>query len=307
MNPEIKQQMERIVEEYIEVEDLKSLLISFIAEKHLESSSWSQVTLCTHYMLGGVSPDIQRLAAVTELIALTLDIIDDLQDQDQRSKPWMQCPQEVTLNAVLVLLMGAVGEMGQVGVSPGAMTEMSRIIARSVNGQQKDLNASVTNAEEYLAMTQERSGSLFRLACFMGYTSLAITDETIEHLHQLADCTGLIHQIQNDMRDLVRYDTKNDLIGRKRTLPLLYLLEVEDEAFRPIQDYYAGRLSADWLLANKDELIGMIHDSGCMEYARVVQSICLQKAEEIFAQVQGEDSWKAQLKATMIGSYLEAE
>lgn len=306
MKPDIRQHLHRMVDECIYVEDLNKLLKSFIAEKEEEDGSWAKITICTHYMLGGESPHIERMAAATELIILALDIMDDLQDQDQLGKSWMKCPAPVALNAILALLMGVVGEWGQLQMRDRMLVEVSRIIARAVNGQQKDVTNSVLSVEDYLRMTQEKSGSLFRLACFMGYSSLDCDGETIEQVQDLADCIGLIHQIQNDMRDLVRWDVKNDLLSKKRTLPVLYLLNVDDPAFRPFKDYYEGRMSADSLLQQKERFLEMIHDSGCMEYSRVVQSVCLQKAEQIYEQLQAASPWKETFKELTYASFLDA-
>ncbi|WP_063870704.1 polyprenyl synthetase family protein [Paenibacillus sp. Root444D2] len=307
MMQDIQQHMHRVIDDYIYVEDLNTLLKSFIDDKEKENSTWSKITICTHRMLGGDSPHIHRLAAVTELVILTLDIMDDLQDQDQGSKPWMRCPQAITLNAVMALFMGVLGELGHLQVKDKLLVEVSKIISRSVNGQQKDITNAISTVDDYLMMTQEKSGSLFRLACFMGYSALECTEETIEQIHQLADCIGLIHQIQNDMRDLVRFDVKNDLIGKKRTLPVLYLLSIEDTAFSQLKGYYEGEITTEFLLEKKEDFLQMIQDSGCMEYARIVQSVCIQKAEEIYENLQAISPWKERFKETTYGDFLDAE
>ncbi|KRF39782.1 hypothetical protein ASG93_22710 [Paenibacillus sp. Soil787] len=304
---DIQQHMHRVIDDYIYVEDLNTLLKSFVDDKEKENCTWSKVTICTHKMLGGDSPDIYRLAAVTELVILTLDIMDDLQDQDQVGKPWMQCSQAVTLNAVMALFMGFVGELGHLQVKDKMLVEVSKIISRSINGQQKDITNAISTVDDYLMMTQEKSGSLFQLACFMGYSLLACTEETIEQIHQLADCIGLIHQIQNDMRDLTRLDVKNDVIGKKRTLPVLYLLSIDDAAFSPLKAYYEGEITVDFLLAEKDKFLQMIHDSGCMEYARIVQSVCIQKAEEIYENLQASTPWKERFKQITFGDFLDVD
>ncbi|MCY9667950.1 polyprenyl synthetase family protein [Paenibacillus alginolyticus] len=304
---DIQQHMHRVIDDYIYVEDLNTLLKSFVDDKEKENCTWSKITICTHKMLGGDSPHIYRLAAVTELVILTLDIMDDLQDQDQGSKPWMQCPQAITLNAVMALFMGFVGELGQLQVKDSMLVEVSKIISRSINGQQKDVTNTISTVDDYLMMTQEKSGSLFRLACFMGYSSLACTEDTIEQIHQLADCIGLIHQIQNDMRDLVRFDVKNDLLGKKRTLPVLYLLSIDDAAFSQLKAYYEGEITADFLLEEKEDFLQMIHDSGCIEYARIVQSVCIQKAEEIYGNLQAISPWRERFKQATYGDFLDAE
>jgi competence protein ComQ len=305
MKQNVKEHMIRLVDEYIEVKGLNELLKSFIADKEKENGAWAKVTLCTHYMLSGDSPHIDRYAALAELANLILDIVDDLQDQDQEDKPWMQCSQAEALNAVLALLMGFVGELGHLQVKSELLVEVTRIIARSINGQHKDVvNASVT-VDHYLEMTQEKSGSLFRLACFMGYMTVDSPRETIELLHELADCIGLIHQIQNDLRDIVRIDVKNDLYGKKRTLPILYLLSSQDERFTTLKEYYDGEITSDVLLQEKEAFIQMITDSGCLEYGRVVQSMCVQKAEEIYEKLQAVSPWKERFREVTYGGFVE--
>ncbi|MFC5451867.1 polyprenyl synthetase family protein [Paenibacillus aestuarii] len=305
MDLAIKQHMYRIVDDYIHVEDLNRLLKSFITDKEQETSVWGKITITTHRMLGGSSLDIERIAAATELMILTLDIVDDLQDRDQADKPWIRCPEGYTLNAVLAMIMGFIGDLGKVGLPASAFAEISQIVTRAVNGQQKDMNDSVVTGDDYLLMVQEKSGSVFRLACYMGCAALTCSEATLGQLQELADCIGLLHQIQNDVRDVVRFDVKSDVLGRKRTLPVLYLLAIEDAAFDSIKDYYAGRITADVLLAQQEQLVQIIENSGCMEYARVVQSVCVQKAEEIYGSLHAAAPWKEQFKELTFGSFCE--
>ncbi|WP_308637768.1 polyprenyl synthetase family protein [Paenibacillus silvisoli] len=307
MKPTVKQHMVDIMEKCTVTQDLNELLQSFMDDKAAENGVWSEITMLTHHMLGGASPHIERLAACTELIMLALDIVDDLQDQDQAVKPWMQCPQAYTLNAVLALLMGVVGELGQLQLPPQAFADIGRHVTRAVRGQQKDVNHTVANAEEYLIMVQEKSGSLFRLAFHIGYAPLACNEETVRLLEDLADCIGLVHQIHNDIRDATRFDLKNDLLGKKRTLPFLYLLMIEDDAFAPIQDYYRGTLPSEYILEHKHAYIRLIQDSGCLEYASVIQSVCAQKAEGLFGSLEAASPWKEQFKAVTFESFLQTQ
>ncbi|WP_171682430.1 polyprenyl synthetase family protein [Paenibacillus planticolens] len=307
MEGNIQQYLYRVVDEYILVENLNKLFKSFIISKVKENTTWGDITLYTHYMFGGTSPDIQRYAAMTELIVLISDIVDDIQDQDQEDKPWMHCSRAEALNSIFVMLMGFVGELGHMQFQEEYVVEVTKIITRSLKGQYKDVTNTVTSADEYLKMTQERSGSLFRLACFMGYMLADCSKESIEQVNDLADCIGLIHQIENDMIDLVRYDVKNDLFSKKRTLPILYLLAVKDEAFLPFQDYYEGKITVNDLLGEKEEFMQMVRESGCMEYSRVVQSICLQKAEEIYERLPALSRWKLKFKEATYGGFLSRE
>jgi competence protein ComQ len=302
---DIQLHIAQMMDDYMFDEDLKTLLKACMSDSETASLSWSKITLCTHAMLGGRSPDIYRRAAVTELVVLILDIVDDLQDQDSDTKPWMRVDTASALNAVLALLMGMVGELGRMNASGVMLVEISKIIARSINGQHKDVTNAVASVDEYLWMTQEKSGSLFRLACFMGYSDTGCTEQTVEQLHQMADCVGLLHQIQNDVRDLVRYDEKSDLMAKKRTLPILYILSIEDDAFSPVKAYYEGAVTSDFMVDHQDKVKELIQDSGCLEYARIVQSVCTQKADEIFSELHALEPWKEEFRTLTLGDFVK--
>lgn len=295
MKQEVLHSIYNIVDQFVYEEQLNTLIKAYIDNKNHDRGVWSDMTLTIHYMLGGASPDIYRLAATTELIILASDIVDDLQDQDHLDKPWMVDPPAYTLNAVVAMLVVFFGQLCQLleGKNQAiALHEASQILMRSLNGQQKDLSNSVQTVDEYLEMVQEKSGSLMRLACYLGYVNLDCSEETISRLNDLADCTGLIHQIENDMKDLIGLDVKSDLALRKKNLPLLYLILTDSES-----------MIDELLSLDRAEAIKVIHDSGCVEYCKVVQSICLTKAKEIYEELQVESPWKEEYWEMMLGSF----
>ncbi|SEC48117.1 polyprenyl synthetase family protein [Paenibacillus sp. GP183] len=306
MENTIIEHMHAIVDEHIDAKDLNKLIKLFIQEKSQEKSPWSTITRCTHFMLGGNSPQIDRIAAATELIMLVQDIVDDLQDQDQENKPWMQCEPAYTLNAVLAFLISFFGELEllQGNHTRRLNKEISKIISRSINGQQKDISNSIETVDDYLIMVQEKSGSIIRLACYMGYASLDVSPQTIEHIDALADYAGLIHQIQNDMNDLNEIDNKSDLFLKKCTLPILYLLESEDTSFPLLKPFYQGRIRLDELIENKEAWLTYIDKSGCIEYSKIVQSICITKAEEIYEELLAIAPWKEKFRDSTYGSFV---
>jgi competence protein ComQ len=153
-------------------------------------------------------------------------------------------------------------------------------------------------------MVQEKSGSLIKLACYMGYASLDVPSLTLQHIEGLADYAGLIHQIQNDMKDLNEFDNKSDLFLKKRTLPILYLLESEDTSFPLLKPFYQGRIQLDEFIKNKEEWLTYIDKSGCIEYSKIVQSICITKAEEIYEELQAVAPWKEKFRDLTYGSFV---
>jgi competence protein ComQ len=288
MDQQIETELLGIIDRHIETDDLNRLLKSFIAEKRNEGSIWSKLTLNVHFMLGGQSPHILRHAALTELAILALDIVDDLQDRDNPDKPWMSSSVEFTLNGVLALLMACVGE-----AQPDAVKEIARFIIRSVNGQQRDLNHTVRNEQDYFEMTALKSGSLIRLACYMGYSIVeGITEDQSTRLDELAGLIGVIAQLGNDIKDITLLSTKNDLLSKKRTLPALYLLQDAESEFPPLHEYYEGALSAEQFLKHKSECLNYIRSSGCLEYSNVLQALYIEQAEAIFNQLELQSPWR---------------
>ncbi|WP_409341817.1 polyprenyl synthetase family protein [Paenibacillus sp. MBLB4367] len=298
----VQEQMNELVDELVHVPGFNSLLKTFIGDKAAEGSRWGEITENVHFMLGGKSPLLLRYAALTEMIILSLDIADDLQDGDNDAKTWCQCPAELALNAVLALLAGTLGELGKLSETGGSEGPnaglIARIVMRSINGQYRDLAQDVATEADYIAMVSDKSGSLLRLACCMGYTGLNLPEETVSKLDELAGCIGIIAQIDNDLRDLLRIDVKNDLLHKKRTLPVFYLLADQNESFPYLRQYYEGEMSKEQFMLHKQACIDYIENSGCIEYTRIIQELYVKRAEALLDSIDAVSPWKEQFKRT---------
>jgi competence protein ComQ len=297
LQPTIAAEMNRIVDEYVEHAAFNALIKSFISVKAAEKTRWSEITQVVHFMFAGNSPHIERLAALTEMIILALDIMDDLQDQDNADILWMTCPPGYALNAVVALLMAVIGEATRLEGPPREGTplfaqEASRILMKALGGQYKDLAYSIVTEADYMEMIQEKSGSLIRLASYMGYGNSAISAADMASMNELAYCVGAIAQIENDIQDVIRFDLKNDLLHKKKTLPILFLLAESDKDFPIIQEFYAGKLTEQQFLAKKHECMTYIMDSGCIEYARVIQQLYRNAAQRLLVSIDGKSPWK---------------
>ena len=303
------QEMLRITDDYAKEPELNRLMKQFIREKAADHSIWSEMTIASCLMFGGdESEALYRAAALTELIILTLDIVDDLQDRDKDDKSWMQCPEAFTLNAVLACMAVGIGELAQLqrhSRSDASLgIQVSRMLARSISGQQQDIGGRLETEEDYIRMVQEKSGSLIRLACFMG-SSLAEDGGlgTESGFDELADCIGIIAQLENDLNDLIRFDLKNDLVQKKRTLPILYMLMHCDEEFPVLRQYYESALSRDYFLRHKAACLDFIDSCGCVEYTRVIQSLYLDRAESLWNGLPAVSPWKEAWKELTLGPF----
>lgn len=306
MNQETALEMARIVRSLPYDGEFQELLLSFISEKAKERGSWSDIVRCVHTLFTGSNPRIDTIAAAAELAILASDIMDDLQDCDQTDKLWMQCPSAYALNAVVALMMCFTGALGKCGLPPEEIAEAGRIISRSLQGQYRDIRNAVETPDEYLRLVQEKSGSIFQLVVHLGIAGAALQEPQRELLLDLADCTGMIHQIQNDLRDITRLGQKNDVLLKRRTLPVLYLLSLHEEwEFRFFQQYYRGEMDWEEFLQRTGDYGAFIEASGCLEYCLVVQGLCVDRAEELMSRMDIPPAGKEQLKALMYGAFVQ--
>ncbi|GAB2677141.1 polyprenyl synthetase family protein [Paenibacillus thermoaerophilus] len=293
----VYKEMRDIIDGTVGNVQLRELLDACIRHKENERSRWGAITEAAHELAGGRSPKIGRAAALTELALLALDIVDDLQDQDNGGAPWMSCPSSHAMNAALALLALFQKETADHPRGAEAISRLGSLLLRSIDGQQADLNGSVETEADYIEMVRRKSGSLLKLACFMGY-SLAdgIEPETAERIDELAENFGIAAQIGNDLNDVLRYDVKSDFLHRKRTLPILFLLEDSAAEFPPLRQYYDGELTQEQFLSRKLDCLQYILDSGCVQYCRIVQSYYMDRAEALLAAIPRDESSKERLR-----------
>lgn len=301
MNEQVEQQLGLLIDQYVESTDLKQLLKQFIEQKKREQSVWGMLTIYSHRMLGGDSPDIFRAAAISELLLLLLDIIDDLQDQDNHVMPWMECSPAYTLNIVLSIFAAVIGELGKLSIDS---SKASKLLMTSITGQQADISRAVVTEQDYVTMVFNKSGSLLQLACYMGYGMIANLDEQTEaQIVELANIIGMISQLENDIRDVVRWDKKNDIWQRKHTLPTIYLLSFSLEELPILNQYYDGTITEQQFLEHKQECLDYIHSSGCVDYARVIQTLYLNRAREIIDAMTLIEPWKQLFEDVTLSGY----
>lgn len=310
MRDTVVEQMRDIVDRYLHHPKLNKLAVECVQEKFGEQKVWSDHVLNCHFFLGGTSPYIERLAANLELIVLAGDILDDLQDQDKLQKVWLQVPPALALNAAVAMLTAAIGDISELSALHSELSEnrvveqVSKLVALSLNGQHGDLCNDLESEEEYLSMVAEKSGSLIRLAFMLGYAPLPQLDPaTIERLDQIATNIGVMAQLDNDLRDVLCFDEKNDLLSRKRTLPVQYLLRYSDEDLPLFKQYYEGAATRETFLESKAECLEFVRQSGCVEYTRAVQMLLFNKTDELFCSIPGDPHWKDKFRETAFARF----
>jgi competence protein ComQ len=123
------------------------------------------------------------------------------------------------------------------------------------------------------------------------------------HIDEMAGWIGVAAQLNNDLKDVLRYDVKNDLLEKKMTLPILFLLQHSEEEFPVLKQYYDGIMDRETFLAHKRQCIQYIVDSGCIEYCLAVQTLFVNRIERMWGEMDALSPWKEAFKEATFASF----
>ncbi|MCH7324005.1 polyprenyl synthetase family protein [Solibacillus sp. MA9] len=258
--------------EYLLGEEIQNILKIFKQEK--EQAEFYFGTLCViHYeaYTDSFNQDIYKIAAAIELLILSLDIIDDLQDKDT-DYVWMKTP-ELSLNSVLamLILVSKVIRESTFQHRNFVLQAIEKYTLISINGQQLDLLNVCQDESSYLQMIEKKSGSLTAMSCLVG-TILAIGKE-IDQIKQYGTSIGIIQQIKNDIQGLKELTNKNDLLNKRYSLPIIYLHTIKSEFSEDLRSYYSSDGTLDGYI-----LADVLKSSGALRYAIAIKNIYKNKA-----------------------------
>ncbi len=293
VNPRMEA-IRQLLDTHFKQSDFRSMAQRYMAYKQQETTVWPELTRLTHLMLGGTSSEIAAASAQTELMILSLDILDDLQDQDHFEPPWMKDNSALAMNcASNMMLAGLYGLSGK-----PAHPKIFELLVNAHNGQHLDLSDAAKDEERYLEIVSGKSSSLINLAIQMGYQLLERRSPSIEaQLDEFANCIGIAAQLQNDLKGLTTLKSRNDLVNRKSTLATLFLLDLCSVDFPLLKQYYDGECGLDDLIQQKPLLVAFIEQSGVTAYISAVQQLYVNRADEILSGLELQQPWADQFKA----------
>lgn len=245
--------------------NLNDIAIQSIRHKEQEGFLFGELTVLHHKMFGGTSPLIYQAAAAVELLILSFDLFDDLQDDDSFGTPWSTWDSAITLNLALGLLQLSTKMIHEIQFPNEGWKCFERLNIIAINGQHADILNNIETAEQYLQTAAHKAGSLVAMASLVG-TSLA-TEQYHDVVENYCIQLGIAEQIKNDLNDILSVE-KSDWLLRKKSLPILYLFDNNIES--DIQNYYNGTVSFDELRTKKELVKEILFDSGSMMYAQVV-------------------------------------
>ncbi|MCG7336724.1 polyprenyl synthetase family protein [Sporosarcina sp. ACRSM] len=269
----IKKSIEQAVHTQVKQQQLKEQLLGYAGYHAKLGFPFGELLVLHYNQFNGIATDdIYAVAAAVEILILSFDMLDDFEDEDCIDKPW-STQTNLALNSTTALLFLSVDAIRTTDFpnKDRAMDILIRYALRSINGQHQDLLNSSRNEKDYIEMTIEKSGSLTALACLIG-TVLA-TDDYPEEIETYAELIGLVGQISNDLKDITTWNEKNDLLNKKYTLPIIYLLNHPDEDLQLVRDYYNNKLSADEIRQNRELISRKFVETGAITYTEVIKKM----------------------------------
>ena len=222
--------------------------------------------------LGQTSPQVDKVAAVVELIHVSTLIHDDIIDQSDMRRGH-ETHAVVWGNRLAVLFGDYVYSRAIQLTTEVDNLEVMRIVARATNllcrgeiRQQVGLSNLDLTEEAYMETIRHKTASLMA-TCFEAVCVLAELPESARRLGQQTGLhLGHAFQIVDDLLDYcsdsahLGKDIMGDLANSTITLPLIHLFSVSPEC-KALLDLENGRVDAP-------ELLARLHSHGSIEYCR---------------------------------------
>ncbi|NMH72011.1 transcriptional regulator [Bacillus sp. RO2] len=278
----VKQALVALLKSEKEIDDdFSSMMLSFIKEKEDDTLPFAELCIL-HYeaFAGDFDEEIFKVAAAIELLVLCFDMIDDIQDGDS-SHSWATYP-ALGINSALAMLIVSTKIIRESSFTHSNLAGriMEKHALQSIDGQQRDLLNLAVDESSYLQMIERKSGSLTAMSCLIG-AALA-TGKSIAPVERYGRCIGVIHQLKNDISDLKCWGKKNDILNRKFTLPVIFLLALENEISRQIRQFYEKENS---ISLDRDKVQHALTESGSIRYALFFIHDYQRKAEQTMNRV----------------------
>jgi len=251
-----------------------------------DSFAWGMLPLLICGELGMESPRALPLSTATECFIAALDVLDDLEDEDALDALWRSCGRATATNVATLLLFlyqRALAGLVDLCHDPSLVSAVQRIYAtagiRACAGQQQDLDGSAQDEDQYLGMVARKTGSLTQGICRAAAT-LATSDQTvIDRYAELGLNLGIAMQIANDVAAIATEEDRNDLMGGKKELSLLFALASAPAEQRGWLEALLERARASKIdPPDLDRLRGMLQATGAFHYALLVADVYWERA-----------------------------
>lgn len=203
------------------------------AESSVFSSSIFVFSLVLRNWKKEFNEQAQLLGAFCTLYVLSLDLFDDVQDDDLIGKPYEQVGIPIAVNNALTLLFLSIEFLVKaIELEKNDRKKLqylkifNEISLLAVKGQHKDLMgvAGVKTTQEVIEMQKAKGSSVSLMArCAAVFSDC--NEEQIKKYQTISDQMVLIFQIVDDIKDIYGKKLSPDLITNKITYPIACFLE----------------------------------------------------------------------------------
>lgn len=278
----IKHHMKQAITTNIDHCDLQNLLYSFIETK--QQCHFGSITTIHHHAFRGEDPEVFKLAAAVELLLLSFDIFDDLEDLDNKNELWMQMDSSIALNAATTLY--TLSQQTVISLSAASKFKILQTFltfaSQAMEGQHDDLKNSANTEEEYMNVMKRKSGSLIALSAQSG---MLLANTFHPEVEQYSYQIGIAAQIDNDFRDLFNPE-KNDLFKEKRSLARLYLQKNFNQHARELMAFYRSNKTIEEEFGSFKAYKEKLFHAGVAQYMNVMKNISLNRAARIIDKLE---------------------
>ena len=273
----LKKQMMQIIAIQTKNTELQNLLLSFVKEK--KKLNFGQLTIVHHEAFSGKDLEILQLAAAIELLILSFDIFDDLEDLDNVKEPWMQIDPSIALNAATTLY--TISQQAVLTLSSPFKHQILHAFFKysiqAMEGQHDDLQNSISTEEECLNVMKRKSGSLIALASVSG---MLLANANFPEVEEYSYQIGIAAQSDNDFRDLFN-PLKNDISAQKRSLALIYLKKGYNVHALDVLRFFASGKDFNEEFGSIVNYKQKLIDSGVAQYLNVIKQVAINRATRI--------------------------
>lgn len=292
----IKEKMKEIVEQNIFNEDLSQLLYSFIDSK--ETFSFAESTILHYVVFGGENLDVAtRLGAGIEILILSSDIMDDLEDEDNHHALWMKINRSESLNAALSLYTVGLTSIYSLNNNPLIFKYVLKYVNEAMQGQHDDITNKSKTEDESLEVIRLKCGSLIALANVAGV--LLATGEYNETVERYSYYKGIIAQISGDYYVLLS-GNRSDIEKNKHTLIYLYLKRLFNDASEDLLYLISHKDLYYKSLLDKEKFQEKLIKAGVTQYISVLLEIYKQKCISAIEQLNLDKEKKELIKECLL-------
>lgn len=259
---------------YVQDNQLRNDISIFFQEKFKENQFPFAESLQWHFNVFSNDSyhNIKYLTVCMEILILALDIIDDIQDHDNEESAWTKIGQSSSLNVAISLLTISQLHILEYSNNTNSLKTILKYLSKAIEGQHQDLDGNIDSADQYINMIKLKSGSLIAMANILGASFTGSEYSNIKIIEEYSYDLGVVAQIANDIHDVIKFEEKNDWKLKKKTLPIIYMLNPLIKEGEIVRSYYNGEISFETLLSYKEEIIDSLKQSGALNYT-VAQKI----------------------------------